>query len=336
MPELRQNIATREWVIIASERAKRPEDFVQPPKERVEERPSIAPGCPFCPGNEELDLERLRVPANGDWLLRVVRNKFPALEEKGDRVRHYDDSNPAISGVGYHEVIIESRLHNTCTALEPIEHVERTLQAFQTRGRTIREDKRIEQIIYFKNHGITAGASLVHPHMQLLGLPVVPYTIRARMEEAQRYFDDQGECVICRMRQDEEHAQVRVITQNKFFTMFVPYAAFSPFHVWIIPRRHSASFLDATPAELHDLSILLRDILHRLYIGLNDPDYNYVIRSAPEADHESEYFHWYLAIVPRVTRTAGFELGSGMFINPALPEESARFLRTLAPAQGLK
>ncbi len=326
MPELRQNIATMEWVIIAADRAKRPEQFVQAGKERTEAQLAHAANCPFCPGNEELDLERLRLPDEGDWLLRVVQNRYPALRESGERMQHFDGVNTSISGVGYHEVVVESRLHNTSPATEDPADIERTLRAFQLRGAVFRADERIEQIVYFKNHGPTAGASLVHPHAQLLGLPVVPYTVRARMEEARRYFDDQGECVICRMRQDEERDGARMVAATTFFSVFVPYAALSPFHLWIVPRRHRASFLDATAEELGDLALTLRDVLGRIYVGLNDPDYNYVIRSTPDSEHESEYLHWYIAIVPRVTRAAGFEMGTGMFINPALPEESARFL----------
>jgi UDPglucose--hexose-1-phosphate uridylyltransferase len=329
MPELRQNLATREWVIIATERAKRPEQFVQPPKERVEDRPSWAADCPFCPGNEELDLERLRLPGEGEWQARVVANRYPALEQEGDRARRYEGFNTAISGVGYHEVVIESRLHNTCPALESVEEVERTLVAFQLRGAVVHEDPRIEQLICYKNHGPGAGTSLVHPHTQLLGLPVVPYSIRARSEEARRYFDDQGVCVYCRMREEEERQGSRVVLTSEHFTAFIPYAAFSPFHLWIMPRRHSSSFLGCTGEELRDLARVLRELLRKLYVGLNDPDYNYLIRSAPEHEHGAAYLHWYLPIVPRVTRTAGFELGSGMFINTVLPEDSAAFLRSV-------
>jgi UDPglucose--hexose-1-phosphate uridylyltransferase len=329
MPELRQNMATKEWVIIATERARRPEDFVQPDKERAEERPAYVANCPFCPGNEELDLERLRLPEQGDWVVRVVGNRYPALREEGERSRRFEGLNPSIAGVGYHEVVVESRRHNTSPATEDPNEVEQTLRAFQRRGRAFRADARIEQIVYFKNHGATAGASLTHPHAQMLGLPVVPYTIRARMEEARRYFDDQGECVICRMRQDEEREGARIVVASEHFDTFVPFAAFSPFHLWIVPRRHRASFLDAAPEELRDLALVLREVLSRIYVGLNDPDYNYVIRSAPEREVASEYLHWYVAVVPRVTRAAGFEMGTGMFINTALPEESARFLRSL-------
>jgi UDPglucose--hexose-1-phosphate uridylyltransferase len=330
MPELRQNVATKEWVIIATERAKRPEEFVQPDKERVEERPAYAANCPFCPGNEELDLERLRLPAEGDWIVRVVGNRYPALRQEGERSRRFEGLNPSIAGVGYHEVVVESRRHNTSPATEQLDEVEHTLHALQARGRVFRADARIEQIVYFKNHGVGAGASLVHPHAQILGLPVVPYSIRARMEEARRYFDNQGECVICRLLQEEQRQGARIVIAGEHFDAFVPFAALSPFHLWIIPHHHHTSFLDASPEELRDLALVLRDVLRRVYVGLNDPDYNYVIRSAPDREAASEYLHWYVAVVPRVTRSAGFEMGTGMFINTALPEESASFLRSLA------
>jgi UDPglucose--hexose-1-phosphate uridylyltransferase len=329
MSELRQNLATREWVIIATERAKRPEQFVQAAKEKVIERPAYDPRCPFCPGNEELDIERLRVPPAGEWQVRVVQNKFPALRENAVFERHSSGLRRSLSGFGYHEVLIESRLHNTCPALQAVDELERMLSTFQERGYVYNDDKHIEQIIYFKNHGALAGTSLVHPHAQLVGLPVVPHNIRARMEEARRYFDDHSECVFCRMRAEEEREGARVVAANASFTAFIPYAAFSPFHLWIIPHQHCANFLDASADEVRDLSAILREVLRKLYFGLNDPDYNYVIRSAPEHEHASDYLHWYVAIVPRVTQMAGFEMGTGMFINTALPEESAAFLRAV-------
>jgi UDPglucose--hexose-1-phosphate uridylyltransferase len=327
MLEIRQNIATREWVIISTERARRPEEFAQEDTGKQTRLPALAPDCPFCPGNEELDLERLRLPADGTWSLRVVQNRYPALREEGEHVRYDDGVHLAISGVGYHEVIVESRLHNTCTALESVEDIERTLSAFKLRSMVIREDPRIEQIIYFKNHGPAAGTSLSHPHAQLLALPVVPYSIRSRVEAARRYFDDHGICVICRMREQEEREQIRIVSQSEHFSAFIPYAAFSPFHLWIVPRHHRASFLGTSAEELQDLSHILREVLRKIYFGLNDPDFNYIIRSAPEHEHRPAYLHWYVSVIPRVTRTAGFELGSGMFINTTLPEESARFLR---------
>jgi UDPglucose--hexose-1-phosphate uridylyltransferase len=332
MPELRQNIATKEWVIIATERAKRPEEFVQPHRPLTEHRPGWEAGCPFCPGNEELDLEVMRIPERGPWQVRVVRNKYPALQREGERLRTFKGVQRQISGVGYHEVLVESPVHNTCPALQSTAEVSLMLQAFKIRGREIAQDTRVEQLIWFENHGERAGTSLGHPHTQLIGLPIVPYHIRARTEEARRYFDDTGRCALCHMLADELKDGQRLVAKSQHFAAFIPYAALSPFHTWILPRRHESSFLNATARELADLGELLRLVLRKLYLGLKDPDYNYVIRSAPLLDPGSEYLHWYVTIVPRVTQSAGFELGSGMFINVALPESSAAFLRAVDAA----
>ncbi|MCB9649917.1 MAG: galactose-1-phosphate uridylyltransferase [Deltaproteobacteria bacterium] len=334
MPELRQNMATKEWVILATERARRPEEFVLPGSER-EALPPYDPECPFCPGNEEAELETMRMPLNTQqpWSLRVVRNKFPALVPGNERTRVFDGVHRSMSGVGHHEVIVETPRHDTCPALQSVDEVQRTLRAFQVRGRTFLEDPRVEHVIYFKNHGVRAGTSLIHPHAQLIALPVVPHQYRVRGDEARRYFDDFGQCVMCRMLHDELDAALRVVVASEHFVAFVPYAAFSPFHMWIAPRRHGADFLASTRAELDDLGSVLHQVLRKLYFGLNDPDYNYIIRTAPAREVGFEYLHWYLALVPRVNQSAGFELGSGMFINTALPEDSAAFLRA-TPADG--
>jgi UDPglucose--hexose-1-phosphate uridylyltransferase len=327
MPELRQNMATKEWVIIADERAQRPEEFMQPPRPLTEAREEWQADCPFCPNNEEAELEVMRIPEDGAWQVRIVQNKYPALRYEGKRQRTFDGVKRRSSAVGYHEVVIESPLHNTCPALETPRQVSLTLEAFKIRGREIVRDARIEQLIFFKNHGRRAGTSLPHPHAQIIGLPIVPFAIRSRIEEARRYFDDIGQCVFCHMLADELKDGTRLIAKTKYFAAFVLYAAFSPFHTWILPRRHESNFLNATANELADLGHLLHKVLRKLYVGLRDPDYNYIIRSAPLHDPGYDYLHWYVTIVPRVSRTAGFELGTGMFINTAIPEESAEYLR---------
>ncbi|MBI4820658.1 MAG: DUF4931 domain-containing protein [Deltaproteobacteria bacterium] len=325
MPELRQNLATKEWVVISTERKKRPEEFAKKRSE-VDPRP-FEPTCPFCPGNEDLSLEILREPSEGPWRIRGVRNKYPALNSEGERIRLFDGVHRSMSGVGAHEVLIESPRHDVCPALESSDEVTEMLAAFQSRGRYHADDSRIEHVVWFKNHGALAGTSLVHPHTQVIGIPVVPYNVRARTDEARRYFDDSGDCVICRMAEDELDEKVRIVIDTNAFVAFVPFAAFSPFHLWIVPKRHRASFVDAGPEELQELGRVLRSLVGRLYVGLGDPPYNYVIRSSPTRELGLEYLHWYLVIVPRVSQEAGFELGSGMFINSSLPEESAIFLR---------
>lgn len=327
MGELRQNMATKEWVIIATERAKRPQDFALTPGNGCGHLPDWDPACPFCPGNEEHDLEVLRLPAEGDWQARIVRNKYPALAAEGDVSRNFDGVYRQVSGVGYHELLVHSRLHNVCHATETPEQVALAMEAYYQRGLAIAQDPRIVQIIYFQNHGPSAGMSLPHPHGQLMALPIVPYELRVRSEEARRHYDDTGRCVLCDMLEMELAERSRVVLESEHFVAFVPYAAFSPFHTWILPRRHEASFLMTTAEERADLGHVLHQVLVGLYEGLNNPDYNYIIRSAPLRDGGDVYLHWYLTVVPRVSKTAGFELASGMFINTSIPEESAAFLR---------
>lgn len=328
MPELRQNLATKEWVIIANERAKRPDEYIQSQRHIVTEtRTFYDANCPFCPGNEEMDLEIERMPAVGEWQTRVVANKYPALLREGELARTFDGVHRQITGIGYHEILVEHPHHNTTLALMTVEEIKYVLEAFYSRGWSIRKDSRIEQIVYFKNHGEQAGASLRHPHSQIIGLPVVPNNIRHRIEEARRYFDDNGECVYCTMLQDELKKKERLVAVSDHFVAFVLYAAPSPFNAWILPLQHSVSFMYSHQDEIEDLAGILRKVLRKLYIGLRDPSYNLIIRSAPVKEISNDYLHWYVSLVPRLSRTAGFELGSGMFINPSMPEDCAAFLR---------
>ena len=327
--ELRQNPATKEWVIIAPLRAKRPQELATPTRPLTAEGPAWEPGCPFCPGNEEPDWEILRIPEQERWQLRVLRNKFPALQHEGEREFSSDGIHRRVSGVGRHEVLIESPLHNTCAALESPALVAQVLSALQHRGRVISQDPRVEHIVFFENHGPQAGTTLAHPHAQLVGLPVVPYDIQVRADQAGRHFTDTGQCVYCQTLAEAVGDGRRIVVESELFVAFVPYAAGSPFHTWILPRRHEGSFLNATEQELAELGLVLRRVLRKLYVGLHDPDYNYIIRSAPVHAAGQAYLHWYLAIIPRATRSTGFELGSGVFVNTALPEDSAAFLRSV-------
>ncbi len=328
MAELRQNMVTKEWVIIADERAKRPDDYIESHQQAITETQTLYdPDCPFCPKNEELDLEIECFPAKGAWQTRAVHNRYPALSKDGNLSRTFKGVHRKISGVGHHEVVVENPRHNTTLALMSPEEIKLLLETFYHRGWSIRKDSRIEQIIYFKNHGERAGASLKHPHSQIIGLPVVPNNIRNRIDVTRRYFDDTGDCAYCTMMQDELKSQERLVAVNDHFVAFVLYAAPSPFHMWILPRNHSVSFLYSQSEELDDLAKMLRDVLRRLYIGLRDPAYNLIIRTAPVKEISNDYTHWYVTVVPRLSRTAGFELGSGIFINPAIPKESAAFLR---------
>ncbi|MEG4270331.1 MULTISPECIES: galactose-1-phosphate uridylyltransferase [unclassified Microcoleus] len=337
MSELRQNLITRDWVIIATERATRPDQFANKKKWAAVVPPHRA-DCPFCVGNEEDGtLETCRLgdslrdsfASRTEWKVRAIRNKYPALSPTAEWMRISSGIHRTMAGIGFHEVIVEHPRHDLTTALLSVEEVKNILLVYRKRYVEIRKNPYIETIIIFKNHGETAGTSLEHPHSQIAATPVVPSQFRSRIDEAIRYFDDTGECLFCRTLEDELAAKERVICESEHFVAFIPYAALSPFHTWIFPRRHSSSFDEISDLELRDLAYILKTVLAKLYYGLNNPDYNYNIRSVPIAEGGTKYFHWYIAIIPRVTKQAGFELGSGMFINTALPEESAAFLRSI-------
>lgn len=329
MPEIRQNMATKEWVIVSTERAKRPEQFKkQKPKEAM---PEFNKDCPFCPGNESLTpYEMFVINDNaGKWKIRAIPNKFPALVSEGPLEREIRDIHRKISGVGVCEVIIESPIHNTTVALMPEYDITQILQVYKNRFENISRDPRIKLVTIFRNHGELAGASLVHPHSQIVATPVVPFGIRNRLEEAVRFYDETGDCAYCKMLQAELQEKARIVTETGSFVAFIPYAALSPFHIWILPKKHVSSFDETSDMELNDLAKNLKTTLAKLYYGLEDPDYNYIIRTAPLDDKQNEYYHWYLTIVPRVIKTAGFELGTGMSINTSYPEESAKYLREI-------
>ncbi len=329
MPEIRYNPITSDWVIVATERAKRPHEFVRRDRD-PDDIPPYRCDCPFCFGNEVRTPDELyRLSDERGWRVRIASNKYPALAAEGAREWTRRGFFRAVTGVGYHEVVIEHPQHNATIAQMETADVLNILRVYRTRYAELRRDPRIEAIVIFKNHGAEAGTSLEHPHSQIAATPVVPTQFRDRIDTAMRFFDTTGECLFCRVLAEEMTMGERVVAASPAFVSFVPYAALSPFHLWIFPRRHISSFDDTTDWELADLAAVLRDSLARLYYGLGNPAYNFTIRSVPTDEQQTDYFHWYLAIVPRVSKTAGFEMGSGMYINTSLPEASAEYLRAV-------
>lgn len=327
MSELRYNIISLQWVIISTERAKRPKDFIREKKDK-KELPAHKTDCPFCPGNEAMTPgETLRIGSSGAWKVRSVCNKFGALSMSEKRQRKVIGLHSVMNGFGDHEVIIENPLHNAFISLMSDEEVEDIIRAYKSRYICLQKKDGLEDIIIFKNHGPSAGTSLEHPHSQLVATPIVPPQIRSRIEKAANFFDLTGKCIFCKTLEDELKDGQRIIVETGNFVSFIPYAALSPFHAWIFPRRHMPSFSEINEEEIRDLAINLKKTLAKLYYGLDDPDFNYSIRSMPINENGIQYYHWYVSLVPRVSQPAGFELGSGMFINSSLPEASAQFLR---------
>jgi len=328
MSELRLNLITREWVVIATERANRPDQYAA--NHNASEHPVYAEDCPFCPGHEsQTPGEIMRCPEKGEWEIRVVPNKFSSLSRNAAKQRKNDGRHHSVAGYGHHEVVIESDKHNLFLAHQPLSAIETLIHTFKTRFQAIYEDPDIEHVTIFKNHGEDAGTSLEHPHSQIIGTPITPIQIRDRLDAGRDYFDDTGECLMCATLNDELSAGSRVIFETALFLAFIPYAALSPFHTWIFPKRHTACFGDISNEEVSELALHLKTILAKLFVGLDNPAFNFVIRSESPSAASSEYFHWYISIVPRLSRPAGFELGSGMYINTAIPDDSADFLRSI-------
>lgn len=329
MPELRHNLLTREWVIISTERAKSPEDFVAEKKPR-KPTASLVSNCPFCPGNEKLTPpETYAVRNHGGWRVRVTPNKFAALADAGAPVRSFQGIRRSVKGIGIHEVIVDTPDHSKSLALLSTGQVEVVLQTYLNRFLAASRDPRIEQVTIFKNHGEGAGTTIEHSHSQLIAAPVITAQLRDRLINALRHFDEFGECIFCRVLEQELKEGARVVYESEHFVAFVQYAALTPFSMLVMPRRHMACFSEVSDTEAVDLAINLRHTLLKLRCGLDDPDYNYTIRTAPLEYMGVKYYHWYLSVIPRLTTTSGFELGSGMFINVSVPEQDAAFLRRM-------
>jgi UDPglucose--hexose-1-phosphate uridylyltransferase len=331
MSEIRQDPTTEEWVIIARERAKRPSDFVH---ERVERKlPEFSPSCPFCPGNEAMTAgETLRYQRQDGrgWQVRAFTNKYAALNSSGRAARKMEGGFfTRMAGVGFHEVIVETPQHNKSLAFMEDGEVLSVLQAYHERYRKLSRRSFARLVIIFKNHGPGAGTSLEHSHSQLLVTPVVPKHIRMRHEVALRYYDNYGRCLYADLREHERREGRRTVMETGEFLVFHPFASQRPFETWILPKKHQASFGSVSREDLGSLARVLRLNLLKLHRGLNDPDYNYVIDTAPVGDENEPYYMWHMRIVPRLAEPAGFEIGSGMYINTAVPEETAEFIRGL-------
>ena len=330
MSELRYNAISGDWVIIASERAKRPKDFKKSVK-AGNAVPKFDKDCPFCVGNEAMSGEEtFRLGDKKSWHVRCIYNKFPALSPKEAPLRHDGGLYNSAAGYGFHEVLVEHPRHDLAIPLMPDEDVENIIKTYKARYTTLEAQKGVEAITIFKNQGAQAGASLTHPHSQVIATPIVPPDIRHKMERAASYFDSTGKCIFCATLAEELSQKNRIVLETGNFVSFVPFASAMPFIVWIFPRRHTPSFGEISDMEIKDLSRHLKTVLGKLRTGLDNPNFNYTIRSVPVREKGTEYFHYFLNIVPRIANPAGFELGTGIFINASTPEECAEFLRQVA------
>ena len=332
MPELRKDPVVGRWVIISTERSRRPGHFTPE---------SPGPGgngfSPFAEGREDMTPPEVWTdrpagkPANSPgWTVRVVPNKFPALEIEGSLDRRGEGMYDKMNGVGAHEVVIETPDPEQQFADLPVEQIQKVLIAWRERMCDLKNDPRLRYVLVFKNHGAGAGASLEHSHSQIIATPIIPRMVQEELDGARRYFELKERPVFSDIIDQEtgEAQGRRVVSQTSRYIALAPFAPRFPFETWVLPVQRRAAFHTIDDdGEMLEIAGILKDTLARLNAALDSPPYNLVLHTAPLAEPEHPYYHWHIEIMPKLTRVAGFEIGSGFYINPTPPEDAARFLR---------
>lgn len=335
MSELRKDPIIGRWVIIASERGKRPTDFATA-------APKGKPGsCPFCGGNETMTPPEIYAVRSHDtlantpgWKVRVVPNKFPALRVEGSVEREGVGMFDKMSGIGAHEIIIETPVHDDFLQNRSCEDIGLLLDTYQKRMVDLKRDTRLHFIMIFKNEGERAGASLSHSHSQIIATPIVPKRVREEVDGSLEYFGYKMRCVFCDIIREEKRFGSRIVYENASFISLCPFASRFPFEIWLLPKRHMSDFSLMTQQELFELSECLLVTMKRLAVALGEPQYNWMLHTEPNTavprnpwPDIRDHYHWHFEIIPKLTRVSGFEWGTGFYINPTPPEDAAAFLR---------
>ncbi|MDD5045073.1 MAG: galactose-1-phosphate uridylyltransferase [Candidatus Omnitrophica bacterium] len=328
MSDLRRDPIVGRWVIVNSGHPLKPQDYEK------EEHTWRQGECPFCYGNESLtppEIDVIRNPktqANTPgWQVRVVANKFPALRIEGELERHgvgmYDMSN----GVGAHEVIIESPYHHKDIPDLLNNEIENIITLWCRRTIDLAKDKRFKYIMLFKNYGPSAGASLEHPHSQIIALPMIPKNVHEELLGAEEYFGYRERCIFCDILRQETQDKERIIIEDKYFMAFCPFVSRFPFEIWIVPKKHSGYYCQMSKEEIPSLANILKEVIGRVKNILPSPAYNFIMHSSPINGDASDSYHWHIELMPKLTRVAGFEWGSGFYLVPTPPESAARYLK---------
>jgi UDPglucose--hexose-1-phosphate uridylyltransferase len=327
MSELRQDLVTGDWVVVSTIRSKRPEQFV-----RKDEKKPQCSECLFCDpvasGQEKDTL--IYETGDGDWSLRIFPNKYPAFARpKGGSVRHKEEGPYfQMDSVGYHEVIVTRDHEKHIGQLENLAATE-LLDSYQTRYIELMNKKSVNYIDIFHNHGESAGASIEHPHSQLMAIPVVSPYIRGELNGAEEYYLQNKTCVYCAMISWEKEKKERVVFENEDFLVFCPFASRANFEMWLLPKKHKPYFERMGSQEKTMAGEALREALRRLSLGLNNPDFNFYIHTSPCDGRDYPHYHWHIEILPKLNSWAGFEISTGIEIITMRPEEAARFLREM-------
>jgi len=330
MPEIRKDPVFGRWVIIASGRSLRPNQF------RMETGEG-ARSCPFCPGHEaetppsiySLPAENKKSSAQkrgADWRLRVVLNKYPALTPEGDTINRAEGIYDRMDGMGFHEVVIETPLHSRQMEDMDISGITDILQTYVSRINEIKKDGRIKYVMVFKNYGARAGASLSHPHSQIIAMPMTPIRVVQEINGAEDYRRARGACVFCDILREEAACKKRLVSENENFLAVAPYASRFSFEIWILPKKHLSHFENAETALMPDLAGIIKGVLGKLKHSLADSSYNLIVHTMPVQDPEVPHYHWHMEIMPKMSLVAGFEWGTGFYINTVPPEDAAGIL----------
>lgn len=333
MPELRKDPVTGRWVIISTEREKRPSRLLG-----IQHTDAPNEFCPFCEGNEEhTPSEILAYRKNGSekdspgWTLRVVPNKYPALHVEGELHREGEGMFDKMNGIGAHEVVLETPGHEMTLSRMELKDIENVFWAFRDRVLDLKRDGRFRYILIFKNQGEAAGATLDHSHSQIIALPIVPKLPGEEIAGSKAYFNYKERCVYCDIITQEKTETTRLIEENASFVAISPFAPRFAFETWILPKVHSAFFENAQKKEYENLSKILQIVLRKMDRVLDVPPYNLIIHSSPVHENTQDYYHWHVELIPKLSKVAGFEWGTGFYINSIPPEESARYLREVLP-----
>lgn len=336
MPEIRKEITKGLWTIVAPTRGNRPFDFSNEAGNK--NKKEVDPDCPFCPGNEsetpeEITSIRIKEEDETSWKVRVFPNKFPALDPEGSSAAIEGDVFKSIGGLGYHEVIAETPRHDRELANLSVKDIELVIRTYLDRFRRLSDKPEIKYVSIFKNHGRRAGASLEHPHSQIMGTTFLPNTLKQEYGLAEEYLNEAGSCLYCEVIRAEKREAERIVLENEDFIVICPYGSRFPYETRILPKNHSNVFRDLSDEEINGLSSALKETLTALRRKLGDFPYNFTIHTAPP--HSSvlseKSYHWHLEIMPRITTPAGFERGTNNFINIVSPEKAAKELSQRVP-----
>jgi len=326
--ELRMDMVGGDWVVIATARARRPETFKR--EKRIIKRISKK-DCPFCNLSKNdkpiIIFNKGRKATKGPWTTIVIPNKYPAvLPYSKLNERREGKLHKRMNAVGFHEVVI-TRDHKKQIAQFTKEQIKELIDVYQQRYLDLKDKKFVNHISIFHNHGREAGASIDHPHSQIITTPLIDIDLQAALDRAKNYYQKEKECIYCRLNKWEKKIKKRIVFENKEFQVVCPFASRTAFEAIISPKKHSAYFEEITEKEKWDLAEAFGVALNKIYKGLHDPSYNFYLHTAPCDGKNHNYYHWHWTILPKTAIPAGFELGTGIEISTIEPEKAAEYLR---------